>query len=322
MHYDIADRIKGVFFGQAIGDALGLGTEFLSKKEVQEHYPNGLTSYSQIIQDRHRIRWQRGSWTDDTDMMLCILRSIIENKGELVPLNIAQKFKEWFNDKPMGIGSNTYKVLAIGDYTEKPFEAAELIWRLSGRKSAANGGVMRTSIIGLCRKNVISSAEDVCRLTHADPRCVGSCVIVSWIIHNLVYLKTMPTQDELLSMANAYDKRISDYLKMAIDGSLDDLELDDYYTMGYTLKTLAAALWPLYHCDSFEEGLLTVVNAGGDADTNAAVACCLLGAKYGYSSIPYKYVESLINKDFLMELVNNFMRVGGISNMSEGATSS
>ena len=114
MQYDIADNIKGVIFGQAIGDALGLGTEFLSKKEVQEHYPNGLTSYSQIIQDRHRSRWQKGDWTDDTDMMLCILRSIIENNGELAPLNVAQKFKEWFNDKPMGIGSNTYKVLTLG----------------------------------------------------------------------------------------------------------------------------------------------------------------------------------------------------------------
>ena len=181
---------------------------------------------------------------------------------------------------------------------------------------------MRTSIIGLCRENVISSAEDVCRLTHADPRCIGSCAIVSWIIHNLVYLKTRPTQDELLSMANAYDKRISEYLKIAFDGSLDDLELDDYYTMGYTLKTLAAALWPLYHCDSFEEGLLTVVSAGGDADTNAAVACSLLGAKYGYSSIPSKYVEGLNNKDILMELVNDFIKVGGISKMSVGATSS
>ena len=173
---------------------------------------------------------------------------------------------------------------------------------------------MRTSIIGLCRDNVISSAENVCRLTHADPRCIGSCVIVSWVIHSIVYMRKMPTQDDLLSMANAYDNRISDYLKITFDGSLDDLKLDDYYTMGYTLKTLAAALWPLYHCGSFEEGLLTIVNAGGDADTNSAVACSLLGAKYGYSSIPSKYVDGLIHKEVLIKLVNSFINVIGISN--------
>ena len=58
------DIIKGVFYGQAIGDALGLGTEFLSKRDVSIHYPNRLTDYSQIIQDTHRRRWNIGDWSD------------------------------------------------------------------------------------------------------------------------------------------------------------------------------------------------------------------------------------------------------------------
>lgn len=52
----VKNRIKGVLFGQAIGDALGLGTEFMTKQEVDRFYPNGLTDYDQIIQDYHRKR--------------------------------------------------------------------------------------------------------------------------------------------------------------------------------------------------------------------------------------------------------------------------
>ena len=36
MHKQQLDIIKGVFFGQAIGDALGLGTEFLTVEQIKE----------------------------------------------------------------------------------------------------------------------------------------------------------------------------------------------------------------------------------------------------------------------------------------------
>ena len=43
--------------------------------------------------------------------------------------------------------------------------------------------------------------------------------------------------------------------------------MDDDF-MGYTLVTLSVGLWAYWHSTSFVDGLLKVVNAGGDADTN------------------------------------------------------
>ncbi len=52
--------------GQYIGDALGLGTEVMDDEAMARKYPNGLTHYSDIFQDRHRRRWKKGDWTDET----------------------------------------------------------------------------------------------------------------------------------------------------------------------------------------------------------------------------------------------------------------
>lgn len=292
------NKFKGVIYGQAIGDALGLGTEFMNDEEMAWKCPNGVKDYSDIFQDRHRKRWKVGDWTDDTDMMLCIANAVIKDKGVNLT-SIAKNFKEWAEGVPMGIGENTYKVLSIGDYVEKPLEVSKKIWEMSNKKSAANGGLMRTSIVGLFPKAVEQCAANICQLTHYDPRCVGSCVIVSMIIHSLVYEAPELTYHQIIDISKKYDERICEYIDLARNSDIRALELQDEHSMGYTLKTLAAALWAYWNADSFEDGLLAVVNAGGDADTNAAVACAILGAKFGYSSIPQKYIEGLLHHEIL-----------------------
>ena len=153
----IKERFLGTIFGQAVGDALGLSTEFMSKQEVDQFYPNGIEDYSQIVQDDHRRRWQRGDWTDDTDMMLCILDSFVACQKVDI-LDIARRFKEWMMNGGMGIGRHTYNVMALGDYTSNPQKAAEIIWKMGKKKAAANGAVMRTSVVGLMKENVANAA--------------------------------------------------------------------------------------------------------------------------------------------------------------------
>lgn len=304
----LKDKFEGCLYGQAIGDALGLGSEFLPKDSVVRYYPNGLTKYEQIIQDDHRRRWHQGDWTDDTDMMLCIANALIKHGGTVdntTLRNIAQNFKEWaFSPECMGIGTLVNNVVSIGDYVDKPQDVAKLFWNLSNKKNAPNGAIMRTSVVGLLRDNVTSAAEQICMLTHYDPRCVGSCVIVSEIIHNLVYKDIVLTLEQIKAIAAKYDERIVPFVYLAWESSdIGLLELDEQYSIGYTLKTLAAALWCYFHSKNFVDGLYAVVNAGGDADTNAAAACAILGAKYGVSSIPPYYIEHLRKRDEYDEIV-------------------
>ena len=294
---EIKDRIAGCLWGQAIGDALGLGTEFMSKDEVLHNYPDGLSEYSQFGEEY-------GRWTDDTDMMLCVARAIIADK-DIKPNTIAHNFKEWYKSSPVDIGGTTARILSLFEYEESPFEIARMMWERSGRNNAANGGVMRTSVVGLWNENVAGNAEKICSLTHADPRCIGSSVIISELINSLVWQDKELSYEKLLQIGDKYDSRIKPYLERARNGLLEDFELDDEQTMGYTLKTMGCAIWCLFHVNSFKEGLLKVVNAGGDADTNAAVACAVLGAKYGKKGIPEYYIQNLKRKDEYEEMIRH-----------------
>lgn len=302
----IHDRMLGCLYGQAIGDALGLGTEFLNKDDVLKHYPNGLSRYEDIIQDAHRRRWHKGAWTDDTDMMLCILSAF---EGDHFNIHkVAKNFKDWADGEPMGIGAHTFKVLAMGDYVEKHDECSRLWWELSRRQSAANGALMRTSIVGLVQNNFIEQTEDICRLTHYDPRCIGSCVIATSIIHNLVWNDKPLSYEEIKNIGSKYDFRLEEWIDLAYKRKyISELDLDETHSIGYTLRTLAAALWCYWHANSFESGLLAVVNEGGDADTNAAISCAILGAKYGYNAIPEYYIKSLYKEREYQHKVDNFI---------------
>ena len=57
------------------------------------------------------------------------------------------------------------------------------MWENSGRQVAPNGGVMRTSILGVHDfgdiEKVIENTKAACKVTHADPRCIASCVAVT-----------------------------------------------------------------------------------------------------------------------------------------------
>ena len=62
---------------------------------------------------------------------------------------------------------------------------------------------------------------------------------------------------------------------------------------GHVDTALAVGPAALRTARSVEEGLVWAVNYGGDADTNGAVAGALLGARFGATSIPPRWLERL-----------------------------
>lgn len=306
------DRLRGVFYGQAIGDALGLGTEFLTRDLVQRCYPYRLTRYGQILRDAHRSRWQSGAWTDDTDQMLCILDSLLAERRVDI-LDIAARFRQWADHGGMGIGNTVYQVLYSPDFLADPHAAARQVWERSGRYAAANGGVMRTAVLGVWQyqdaAQVRHNAEQVCKITHYDPRCAASCVIVCVLIAALLRGETdiISLLPDAYAIARAYDARVVEYLDRASQPTLDALDLDEgldpeageWGSIGYTLKTLGAGVWALQHAESYKAGLLAVIHEGGDADSNGAVAGALLGARFGFAQLPPKLVAGLKGKEQL-----------------------
>ena len=59
--------------------------------------------------------------------------------------------------------------------------------------------------------------------------------------------------------------------------------------MGYTLLSLQAALISCWQAETFEQGLRQVIEAGGDTDTNGAIAGAVLGARFGLAGIPERW---------------------------------
>lgn len=293
----IYDRMMGCLYGQAIGDALGLGTEFQTSDFVKNIYPNKLQRYDEIIPFAHVRLWKPGEFTDDTDQMLCILNALLSDDG-INPNTLAKNILNWYETDGMGCGALTYKIIHAPGWLEAPIETSKIVWELTNKNSAPNGGLMRTSVVGLWNEYVIENAEKACMVTHYDPRCVGSCVIATLIINNLVWHNKELGYDEIIKIANQYDSRIAEWVTIAKENNdISALYLDDETSMGYTLRTLAAALWAYWHSPNFTSGLIDVVNEGGDADTNASIACAFLGAKFGYGSIPSHYVEKMYKTD-------------------------
>ncbi|MFO0966748.1 MAG: ADP-ribosylglycohydrolase family protein [Gemmataceae bacterium] len=127
-----------------------------------------------------------------------------------------------------------------------------------------------------------------------------------------------PAADVLTATARtleSYQPGLGQWLEQVLAQPLEALDLDEGLNpgeedrIGYTLKALGAGMWSLAHAGSFAEGIDWIVHEGGDADTNAAVAGALLGARHGFSAIPAAWVNGLACERELRVRADRLLRI-------------
>ncbi len=105
-------------------------------------------------------------------------------------------------------------------------------------------------------------------------------------------------------------------LDAIVDGQKPPAGIDwlrcDHRITGHTLLALQAGLWAAATPLGFEEALIAVVSAGGDTDTNAAVAGAVLGARYGASAIPQRWLDCIPESTRIEMLVDGLLAMGGL----------
>jgi len=279
-----ADRLAGCLVGLAVGDALGAPLEFLPRDQVRKLFPQGLR---QMIASS---LWNKGEYTDDTQMALLIAESLLQNEG-FATSDVAKRFQTWAT-AAKDVGIQTRAVVNMVGYPEHPERCALQYHTDHPDSSAGNGALMRCAPIALF---CLSSCEELvemsrasARLTHHDPKAQSSCVILNGCIRAAMCDDVRDARAEVLALVRDTERstwgrleRIENYREQEIASS------------GYTVHTLEAALWSFFTTESYEDAVVRAANLGDDADTVAAVCGALAGAYYGYSAIPERWREQL-----------------------------
>lgn len=289
----LISKFQGCLIGLAVGDALGAPVEGMARAQIERKYGK--------VNRMLGGGWHAlppGGYTDDTAMMLCIARSIVQ-KRIFDPDDVASKFLRWFNGDPIGIGRTTWIALSEIKAGAAWNEAGKIAHEKLDGKSAGNGSIMRCAPIGLLHfKNydkLVRDSIDSSIITHWDPQAGWGCVAVNLAIAELLFDR----KDDLLSKIGENIDQPEVKRTITRVGKIESLRREP---SAYVLDTLQAAFWCFLNTASFEDAVVTAVNLGGDTDTVGAVCGALAGAYYGFEAIPERWHEVLQDRDEILEL--------------------
>jgi len=293
--------VVGCILGTAVGDALGLACEGLSRRRQSRMFPN-LSGYK--LQPLGK-----GMCSADTEQTCMVAQSLIETAhfrdpdgmGRRFAANFGWRLRFWVLGLPVGVGFATLRAICKLWLGFSP--------RWSGVYSAGNAPAMRIALVGVCYGDDVprmrALARAATRITHTDLKAQHGAVAVALAAHFAATRQGSITPREYLDALEPLCGRTSGLMALmrAVGASVARGESAESYAAtigcgrgvtGYIYHTVPVALhiWLRRNAD-YRGALLEAVRLGGDTDTLAAVVGALVGARVGKEGIPPEWLRDL-----------------------------
>ncbi len=303
------EKLKGGVIGAFLGDALGKEVE--GRKRLPEESIKEIESPGYV--------WD-GDYTDDTEMMISIMETLLER--EFDPELLAQKFVENYHSY-RGYGRGAKKVIRLLKEGHSWSEVAKLSFPGG---SFGNGAAMRIAPIGLFYfydenlliKNAILSSI----ITHYHPLGVEGGVLMAYAISmalkkdprtflpidflDVLIEKEADIREEVYKYTYRYegeDKEIYLYALKKAKGFLleNGVNLSRVKRqLGTSSKAHRSVVTAIYlflkHFDTPFEGMMDAIRMGGDTDTIACMVGAIGGALNGMGVFPTEKIDRLTDE--------------------------
>jgi poly(ADP-ribose) glycohydrolase ARH3 len=280
-----ADRDCGALLGTFVGDALGMPFEGRPHSEV----PDAV----EMVEARRG----RGTYTDDTQMMIALAESLVE-RARVDEQHLARAFAHAY-DPDRGYGGGTRRVLELwADGTPVAHAAAQIF---DGQGSRGNGAAMRIAPVAVVFRDdtsrLLAEAASSAWITHAHPVGIDGAVVQAAAIGAAL------REEDILQAARAaaHTAEMKDGLRDVgelLAGQPDAAGV--HARLGSSSdarESVCAAIYAALVHPTFEQAVRFAVRLGGDTDTVAAMTGAICAARDGAGSIPDRWLAALEDGD-------------------------
>lgn len=316
------DRAYGALLGLAIGDALGMPTQYTAREKIVERY--GILDWFQPGPPENFI--SRGMpaarVTDDTDQAVILGEMLVEGRGHVDPEAFAQALLAW---EARMIAAGSQDLLGPSTRHALTLVAQGMSTELTGRSGSTNGAAMRVAPVGIAfaaepLEGLVDAVFQSGHVTHNTTVAIaGASAVAAAVSAGVSGASLSEALDMALRAAELGARRgfyfaggdVAARSRWALDlvrGKSEEEALDLIYRLvGTGVATNEAVPAALAICAVAPEDPWRVcclaASLGGDCDTVGAIAGAIMGACHGAASFPKRSVTALqqANPDLALE---------------------